>query len=576
MLKSLFWFFDSAPWAYWALAAPPTFVLLAQAMRDAWSATPNERAMPSKICRQDWLFLLLVFILVFAWRWPFLLNASEYDADESQLISGAATLWRDPVFWRSVDAATAGPIDLYILLPLHALGLPLDFFGARLTGLLLGCGMLVACYLSFRELLPPKIARLALLPSALFMAVLTEGGFIHHATESAPLLLIAFSSWLLVRGRRRQANGEPSLAAFVGSALLSGFLPWAKLQAAPFAAALVMIALVCAALPPPVEASRFRNVSGVVVAAALPSILAVLALVATGEIETMWRSYILQNLVYAENGEPWSALLHDLGSQFIDAPNLRIFSAVALLTVSSAAAVAMRCRRMPGFSFWLGASLTVIGVVTVLSPHRAFPHYFLFLFPPLMLWTGAAVAEIWSDLRSSRRFHAVLATFVIVGGFGLVTARATQPPPFMIGILLENWRHPRSAVSSAVLAYAKPGDTLAIWGWAPTIYVETQLPQAVRDGHVQRQVEASAQQSYFLRRYRADLERSQPPLFVDLVGPGCGPLEDRSRFAHEVFPDVGAFVLAHYRMVEAIEYARIYVRNDIANERTSAHRHSGS
>ena len=57
---------------------------------------------------------LLEDLFLLAWRWPFLLQASEYNPDESQLLAGALTLTRDPVFWRSVDGTTSGPLNFYL------------------------------------------------------------------------------------------------------------------------------------------------------------------------------------------------------------------------------------------------------------------------------------------------------------------------------------------------------------------------------------------------------------------------------------------------------------------------------
>ena len=64
-----------------------------------------------------WFWWLVLAGALLAFRWPLLWAPHQQNPDESQLIAGAITLRHDPVFWRSVDGVTAGPLDYYPLLP---------------------------------------------------------------------------------------------------------------------------------------------------------------------------------------------------------------------------------------------------------------------------------------------------------------------------------------------------------------------------------------------------------------------------------------------------------------------------
>src|SRR5688500_1496949 len=128
MLKVLFGWLDAHPWIYWAILAVPTSALIAIVVATFWDDRTDREPE-----RFDLRFLLIAIACLFAWRWPFLLESREFNPDESQLIAGAMTLTFDPVFWRSVDGTTSGPLNFYALLPMHAIGLPLDYFTARLT-----------------------------------------------------------------------------------------------------------------------------------------------------------------------------------------------------------------------------------------------------------------------------------------------------------------------------------------------------------------------------------------------------------------------------------------------------------
>jgi len=119
----------------------PTLLWLGWIANGLWRG-PDPRSLAHK---KNVAFALLLFGVLLAWRWPFLLSATELgNPNESQLVAGAITLSYDPVFYRSVDGTTSGPLNFYALLPTHWLGIPHDYFNARFTGLLLLWGGMLA------------------------------------------------------------------------------------------------------------------------------------------------------------------------------------------------------------------------------------------------------------------------------------------------------------------------------------------------------------------------------------------------------------------------------------------------
>src|SRR5262249_13047258 len=84
------------------------------------------------------LFSLAILIVLLAFRWPELLDNRQYpDPDESQFIAGASTMREGPIFWRSVDGTTHGPLTEWpLLIALGARG-SLDFATARTVSILL-------------------------------------------------------------------------------------------------------------------------------------------------------------------------------------------------------------------------------------------------------------------------------------------------------------------------------------------------------------------------------------------------------------------------------------------------------
>ena len=94
-------------------------------------------------------FLLGFSVLLF--RWP-TFSLMECDPDESQAIAGAMRLAQDPVFWRSIDGTTHGPLLYYPLLLPKMIGLNIDYGAARLVGLLAEMASVLFLYASLRTL----------------------------------------------------------------------------------------------------------------------------------------------------------------------------------------------------------------------------------------------------------------------------------------------------------------------------------------------------------------------------------------------------------------------------------------
>src|SRR5882724_7824274 len=104
MVYGLFLWLDTHPAAYWVGCIGCTLALGAVIIAEV-------RRTDSPARKKDWGFALLLLVCLLAWRWPPLLYNQELNPDEAQLIAGAVTLAHDPVFWRSVDGGTAGPLD---------------------------------------------------------------------------------------------------------------------------------------------------------------------------------------------------------------------------------------------------------------------------------------------------------------------------------------------------------------------------------------------------------------------------------------------------------------------------------
>ncbi len=558
MLRTLFEWLDAHPHAYWAGVAPVTLAYFALVV--ARLRSPSTTPPPG---RDRWLHALLLFAFLLAWRWPFLFAAHEYNPDESQLIAGALTLWHDPVFWRSVDGTTSGPLNFYALWPLHFLGLPFDYFSARLTGLLLVWLALLACHRLLAAWSTPAVAALLILPGAVFFAAATDWDFVHYSSEHTSLALMALAALGLL--------SPPQTSQRLGwaGAFAAGLLPWAKLQSLPLAAALVGWKLWTIASGRETSSrDRQRQAAGLLLAAAIPSLMVMAAVTITGQLEPFVRGYILQNIHYVGDQVPLTTVIGSLVELSMHTGHFPAYLGGSLVIIALAGALGIKIRRRPDHFFISSGLLTAAAVVGVITPGRDFLHYLLLIPLPLTLWMGATVGAWWLEPGRTRIRRGVTAAVLTLGVLPPLAFRMTQPAPAMVGRLTDDWRWPHSLPGAVVRAYSGPDDPLAVWGWDASFYVESGRPQATRDAHTQWSMVPSPQRDHHRQRYLDDFKQSEPLFFIDAVGPGQEFYPDRSRDGHESFPALATHVRDHYELLFDPGTVRIYRRTDSVVPRT--------
>ncbi len=541
---------------YWSMAGLATLLFCLWVLGALRSADPPRPAPAA----EWWRAGLVLLLLLTAWRWPLWFNPANFNPDESQLIAGALTLARDPVFWRSVDGSTAGPLNFYVLLGMKLFGAPVNFITARLTGLLLIWGALVLAYGTLRLWLDRAPARLALLPGALFFAIVTQDDFVHYSTEHLPLFLFAGATFLLVRRQITGVGGQ--LAWWLGGAGL-GLLPWAKLQSIPLGAALVAwLGLTMWHDVSLARSEKFRRSRELLLAGLAPSALFLVLIATTGVWSVFVQGYVLQNFNYVATDSTlsylWTTLTRTLNLTW---HFQACFAGVLLLTVAGSLRPANRSPALLSLGR-LGFMLFVAALAAVLIPRRPFAHYLLLLVLPLLYWSGAVLGPWW-ETATGRRGRVAL--WLLLTGLLPLTLRLSQPVPEMLDRLEEARRQPRTAAGNILHAYAQPDDRLGVWGWMCDLHVETGLIQATRQGNTFHCLETSPQIDFYRRLYLADLRQTRPAFFIDAVGPTADFFLERREKGHEVFPDLATYIRENYTELIDLEYARLYVRNDRLN-----------
>jgi hypothetical protein len=556
MLRFVFEWLDLNPGSYWLPALAASLVLFARLGLRIAREFRGPVAAPRL---PGWGDALVLFLFLLAWRWPFLFVAYEYNPDESQMIAGALTLAHDPVFWRSVDGGSSGPLNYWLLVPWHWVGAPLDYFTARLTCLLLTGGALFACLRTLARAFGSTVAWLGLLPAAAFFATAGHPELTNLSTEHLPLLLTAVAFGLLAG--RAPADRSRLWAA----CLVAGALPWTKLQSAPIGFALIGWAgWQVWSEPGLTTRRRWRRSAEILLAAALPALLFAGLAAATGQFGAAWRRYILQNFVYVGTGESASAgeALHAMWQNAQVDGRFPLFLGTTGVGLLATAAFFLWRRVRPSALLVAGGAVTLAALAAVIAPRRDYLHYALLLPVPLTFWFGAALGGWWRQLPAARA-RLVLAGVSLGAGLLPLVTRGLQADPPVYGGFAYHWRHPRSSAAAVLHALAGRDDSLGVWGWACNLHVESGLPQATRDGTTLWSIQPNPQQAYHRAVYLADLQRNAPAVFVDAIGPGAFVYFDRSWQAHENFPELAAYIRQNYTLVIDLQDARIYARNGL-------------
>jgi hypothetical protein len=570
MFSDLLLWLQERPFAYWTVALGATALYGVALARAIGRDHRGEPAAAGAWGCAGWLALLLL-----AWRWPPLCGGREMNPDESQAIAGALTLALDPVFFRSVDGTTAGPLNFYALLALPALGLPPGFFSARLTGLLLVWGTLLALRSLLGRWLGGDRARVAVAPAAVFFALATEYDFLHYTSEHVALFLgtAAFAALAAAARPEGPNSAAPCFRWAWGLApFLAGLLPWAKLQAAPFAPALALLALAVAWRSPDRTWPRLAARLGLfAIAALLPTALALAGLVAVGELEEFWRSYVVQNIAYVDPALQGHRPVQALGRLALATGHFPAVAAATMVFVLAGALAALRRAQMPGALFGWGALLVAVACFAIAAPRRAFAHYLLFAVVPLSVWAAAGLNEGLAALRTQPARTAVLAVFVlVVVGVPLGNRLRHGPPPVYEHL---HWHVYDATTPPArfLRERARSGERLATWGWRAQLHVETGLPQGTREAHSFWQIQPSPQRDHFRARYLRDLGTLRPEFFADAVGPEAFHWNNRDQHAHETWPDLAVWVRTHYVLLHDWSSLRLYVARDrLAADRAAA------
>jgi len=535
----------------------------------------------------DTFFIFFVVFFIVASRWPGLFPGGGVNPDEAQWIAGAMKLLHDPVFWRSVDGNTSGPLNIFPLVLPALFGLRLEYASARLIGLILITLSSLWLYFSLKILYGFRVARLSVMPVVTCIALMRGLDFIHYSSEHVPVALVSLSLFLLCKYYSTVKN-----IFVLGFGFIIGLIPYAKFQAVPIAFALWVIFLCIIWSKRSSKVDFFRKLSLLSLVTIFFSVLVTIYLFVFSLWGDFWKSYILSDLIHQRGSginffsfffTPMKLVYYTLEimcEQDIQA----LLQLTALLLI---AVVPFLCifrwrenKRRPaslGFIAYCLFFLAASYYVTTPYKNPLFqdkwshcPHYLLFLIIPCGFIIGVLLGELNLSLLAIRSsFRNRVLAFII----GVIVASCImqvsgevieERNAFIEARRLFMGRYTGPAVE-ILRGHARTGECMAVWGWCAELYVDSGLIQATRDGHTFRHVCPGSKQPYYVERYAKDLLTSRPVLFVDAgacegVIPRAPTFLDIELGDYKDFPEIASIIEKHYELVSTVQGIKIYAK----------------
>ena len=578
MLASSLFFF------YWA----PAYIVLIILLIFAFYRCENyPRQIPGKLIASDKAFLIFTALFIVLLRWP-MLSLVDSNPDESTAISGAMTLVSDPVFWRSVDGGSQGPIVHYLLLLPKLFLMRIDFGAAKLVGLGLNIFTTLFFFSFFKNILGQKLARISVLPLAVSIGLLTQADFIAYNSEHAVLLFISLSLYLMTKLLHADERRSLRIAATLGVVL--GCIPFVKLQGVPMALVVALSAYGVLFFRSKGHAAEHPFLPYVLLTLGgfIPLMIEISLLSVTGTFGYFWDNYILGNLSYSsrnDNGMMLTKFIRFARFSIFPEDYIRpvkpgfyqisdFFQVVGTLSGVALIFQLLRWRylKLRHLSLLvLSIAIGAAGFYAVAQPGNLFPHYLLLLLVPFTLACGVifwTTSELIKEQKLRSALQIILCIILVIHPFqNQLLNGSSLFSYFKSGKVVEENR-----LVKKILTYASPGEKMIIWGWASRYYVWTGLIQGSRFGstvpHIQPQFIPSlaGKKKMNLEILLHDFETSKAPIFLDAVGTGNFAFQDRTGQGHEIYGELRDYVQQVYQLVDDIDGTRLYVRKDRLNQ----------
>jgi len=513
------------------------------------------------------LLLLAAYSIFFLSRYPGSISNFPLSVDESLMLAAVLTVQANGYLpWQDFDTTTIGPVTVWFLTAVSSLCGPLSYTGLHTVAAALWSAMgTLALAISLVVSGKKGVA----LSFAILLGVSLAAwrpDYLHFTSELVPAFLLTWAALVIVKSVSEDTYAANYPRSFF-CGLLCSLAIMAKLQSLPIAAFL------CAAATLPAWRHGLPCLAktGLTVSFGFAAPIAFLAvwLLDEGAVSLAVQSYFIGGASYGSSDVVnISFLLSRLETLAVGWVAMQ--ASLTLIPVSIAVLLILGWRPWPflrtaSILFWFFAGWLFAALCAVLIPAFRFEHHGIFLIAPTVVLLSFLVCQLLSVSHSFQRGpeaaprnRKAVAYASAIGLAGLWIIMSYT-------LLYTNWRAqtglykefpgPELAnVSGWVEKLVPPDAPIAVWGWAPEIFVLTGRPSASRHviGHFL--IEENAAREMHRTTFLGDLAKSPPAVIVDAVAPGFFLWKwgrNYSAYRLDSFPEFADFVRANYRLVNA-------------------------
>ncbi|WP_221389750.1 hypothetical protein [Dyadobacter sp. NIV53] len=498
------------------------------------------------------LYLISGTFLLVWMRIPVILFNRELNADESQMLSQGMTLFHDPVYWRSVDGTTGGPLGSYFLIIPALFRGVFDYTTAHSGALILVFVALISFYFALRNWFGKVVAMACLYPLLVFFAFTQQSDFVHYSSEHLPVALMGIITYIL-SVIYKSKSGIILFPILLGS--LTALLPFGKLQTLPMVFILVLWSFYIFW-----ERRKLFNEGLWFIAGGLGTLAILAILMVAGNVfQDFLTFYIQGNLQYGGDISWWDNILV-LPANLLLAPTVILFLIPQIVLVLFVLFSTSRQNQFKAGLFIFPLLWVLFTLLAISRTGSGYLHYWLFALIPIALFFANYLVRFQTKVNHIFGFciFTLLCCVVFKTNNVLHNVSLNQ----YVSNSKVNRELPFTDVAKEILKYGNRGDYLAVWGWNCQFYVETQMLQGIAENHSIRSIYKHPMQNRYLSRYVSDLKTNKPIVIVDAVGKNSLWVQDKPTQGVDNYPVLAEFINHHYALVAYVDDTRLYVRKD--------------
>ncbi len=393
--------------------------------------------------------------------------------------------------------------------------LPIDFGSIKLAAGFMMAFTVVFTFFTYSNLVGKSAARAAILFPTIALSLTTYWDFITYNGEHVPLFFFSVSLFLL---SRIFTESTPKFRNFIITGLLLGMLPYAKLQSVPIG---LFIAITALAI---LLKKKYRPISVFyfILSGLMPTVLILAWIIASGDLNHFWTSYILFNLNYSGSETPVGISLFDkitfAWRMLFDASDLTLYFILSF-TISLFCLLFIDLRQfIKGKKNLLLVSFAAISFFISLfcigQPYRSFTHYVYFAFFTInflmlsLIVTFFETNSVFND-KAGYWKTATFCSLVFISAIFFFQRFTFQPNYNIYAELRKGGYASRPEVVRKINQFSTPGDKIAIWGWDNTFYGDTDLIMATRNTDTSGLLITNPFQTYLVGTYLSDIQRNR-------------------------------------------------------------------